>query len=238
MTAEEVLAELEKLGTAQNRKIYARHGVTDPCFGVSYANLEKLVKQLKKEPDPERNQALWNSGNHDARALALKLVRPEDLSARMVDRWAREVSSPVIAGDFGVMLGRSGWEGVEKTAERWLRANPKTRPQVAAAGWCLVSALAAEDNDWADERWTDLLARIEAEIQSAPNRIRHVMNNALIAIGSRNPALRKKAEAVAKRIGKVEVDHGETSCQTPDAIAYLEKVWAHKAKKKKARRRC
>jgi hypothetical protein len=54
------------------------------------------------------------------------------------------------------------------------------------------------------------------------------MNGALIAIGLRNPRLEKKAVAAAKRIGKVEVDHGETSCETPDAAAYIAKAKARR----------
>ena len=53
------------------------------------------------------------------------------------------------------------------------------------------------------------------------------MNQALISIGLRSPSLRKAAVAAAGRIGKVEVDHGETSCQTPDAAAYIAKAAAH-----------
>jgi hypothetical protein len=60
------------------------------------------------------------------------------------------------------------------------------------------------------------------------------MNNALISIGIRNPKLRKQAIAAAKRIGKVDVDHGETSCKTPDAAPYIAKAAAYGAKKKKA----
>ncbi len=33
-----------------------------------------------------------------------------------------------------------------------------------------------------------------------------------------------KAIEAAKRIGKVEVDHGETNCKTPDAAPYIEKA--------------
>jgi len=35
-----------------------------------------------------------------------------------------------------------------------------------------------------------------------------------------------KAEKLEKtyRIGKVDVDHGETSCKTPDAVAYIERA--------------
>ena len=41
------------------------------------------------------------------------------------------------------------------------------------------------------------------------------------------------AEAIkaAKRIGKVTVDHGDTDCKTPDAVAYIQKVKARKAEK-------
>jgi hypothetical protein len=40
----------------------------------------------------------------------------------------------------------------------------------------------------------------------------------------RNSALQKRALRVATKIGKVKVDHGETSCRTPDAAAYIRKT--------------
>jgi hypothetical protein len=61
------------------------------------------------------------------------------------------------------------------------------------------------------------------------------MNNALIAIGGRNEALRKQATAAAKRVGKVDVDHGDTACKTPDAVSYIEKMWARKKEREGAK---
>ena len=49
-------------------------------------------------------------------------------------------------------------------------------------------------------------------------------NSTLIAIGFRSHTLEKKALAVAKKIGVVEMDHGETNCKTPDAAAYILKA--------------
>jgi len=69
-----------------------------------------------------------------------------------------------------------------------------------------------------------VLATIEKEIHRSPNWARRAMNGALISIGVFKPAFRKKAIEAARRIGKVEVDHGETSCKTPDAAAYMEKA--------------
>ena len=68
------------------------------------------------------------------------------------------------------------------------------------------------------------LATIEGEIHARKNRVRDAMNSALIAIGIRNDALEEQALAAATRIGKVEVDHGETGCKTPDAADYIRRT--------------
>ncbi|MCY4422680.1 MAG: DNA alkylation repair protein, partial [Acidimicrobiaceae bacterium] len=54
-----VMAELEAAGTAQNRKVYARHGAAEPMFGVSYADLGKIAKPIKT--DHHLAQQLWDS---------------------------------------------------------------------------------------------------------------------------------------------------------------------------------
>lgn len=48
MNYREIIHQLKNYGTAQNRKIYARHGA-DPenLFGVSFANLNILAKKIK-----------------------------------------------------------------------------------------------------------------------------------------------------------------------------------------------
>ncbi len=51
------------------------------------------------------------------------------------------------------------------------------------------------------------------------------MNGCVIAIGARNAELRAAAEAAARRIGRVVVDHGPTGCVTPAAVPYIAKLW-------------
>jgi hypothetical protein len=58
------------------------------------------------------------------------------------------------------------------------------------------------------------------------------MNGALITIGLRNDRLEKKAMEIAKKIGKVIVDHGGTDCKTPDAAEYIARTKAYRNKKK------
>ena len=87
----------------------------------------------------------------------------------------------------------------------------------------------------AGRRWRDTSAVVahfpKWNSSAAPNRARQGMNQALIAIGSRNDALATTAIAAAERIGPVEVDHGDTDCKTPDAATYIAKVRAHATRK-------
>ena len=99
------------------------------------------------------------------------------------------------------------------------------------AGWAIVARLALSEPELKDAYFAELVPRIEKRIHTAPNRARHSMNMALIAIGVRNPSLRKPVLVAARGIGKVEVDHGQTGCKTPDAVAYIAKTLAHRRKK-------
>jgi hypothetical protein len=110
-------------------------------------------------------------------------------------------------------------------AQRWTAADEEW---TAYTGWQLFSQLATQGEERPDADFLDVLADIERRIGGAKNRERHAMNNAVIAIGSRNPALAAAARAAAGRIGKVVVDHGDTACQTPDAAGYIERIWARK----------
>src|SRR5512134_1984220 len=78
MSLAEAMSALEKAGSAQTRKTYARHGAAEPMFGVSFAFLKTLVKRIGV--DHELALALWGTKNHDARVLALKVADPAKVS--------------------------------------------------------------------------------------------------------------------------------------------------------------
>ena len=64
MTLLEAMKKLESCGTAQNRETRGRHGIKGEMFGVSFANLYKLQKQIKVDHD--LSERLWATGNHYA----------------------------------------------------------------------------------------------------------------------------------------------------------------------------
>ncbi|GAB4108653.1 MAG: DNA alkylation repair protein [Acidobacteriota bacterium] len=219
MQLEEVLKALEDCGTEQNRKVYARHGVRPPLYGVSYAELGRLQKKIRK--DQALATELWATGNHDARVLATMVCDPDQLDRSTLDDWSANLDNYVLADALGRAAARSP-DGLA-WASGWLGSDAEWRGQVA---WNIVAALAAPGSGVDDEFFAGLLEQIEREIHSRPNRMRHAMYMALIAIGGRSARLEEVATAAAQRIGKVYVDHGRTGCKTPDAIPYIRKIRA------------
>ncbi len=224
MNKNQAMKQLKALGTAQNRQVYTRHLGTIEMFGVSYANLGKLKRQIKV--DQELAEQLWATGNLDARLLATMIADPEQMTARKLDAWVKEADNRGTASALSNLAAASpvAFQRVEK----WTKSKNEW---ISVAGWHVLASLAREGEDLSDTVLDGYLKRIEAEICGAKNYTRYAMNNALISIGIRNPKLRKQAVAAAKRIGKVEVDHGQTGCKTPDAVPYIAKAVAHRAKK-------
>lgn len=225
MTIQEVLTELETLGTAQNRKVYKRHGISEPLYGVSYANLNKLKKKIKV--NHELAQQLWATGNHDARVLATKIANAKQMTEEEIEAWASELDDYVLTGALTDVVGKS--PVIIQKMEEWTASDEEWRGR---AGWLLLANLAMrKKNPLPDAYFEPYLTIIEQDIHERKNRVRDAMNSALIAIGMRNDDSEQKTLAIAKRIGKVEVDHGETSCKTPDAAAYIKKARARQKKR-------
>lgn len=223
MTSQEILQELESLGTEQNRKIYRKHGVNRDAYGVSYANLEKIRKRIKK--DHALALELWESGNHDARVLATMIADPQAMSSEDLDAWAGSLIDPVEAGAFAKMA--SGSPLMHEKIDQWTAADHEL---VESAGWILLAHRAMKNGDSPDGDYERYLDVIEKDIHNRKNRVRYEMNGALIAIGGSNGRLTERALAAAAKIGKVEVDHGDTACKTPDAAGYIKKMLERKKK--------
>ena len=220
-----IMRELELAGTAQTRKTYARHGVPEPMFGVSFAVLQTLLKRIGV--DHGLALALWDTGNYDARNLALKIADPATMTSAELDRWARESSMASMCGSYVAVIAEEGPYGVAKAAE-W---SDSTHSGERATGWMLIGCLASRNTTLPDAWFEKRLGVIERTIHAAPNMEREAMNRTVIAIGCRNAALRKAALSAAKRIGPVDIDHGDTSCETPDAAGHIAKAWAHSTSK-------
>jgi 3-methyladenine DNA glycosylase AlkD len=221
MNVQETLDTLRSLGTEQFRKTYRRHGAGEDVYGVSYAHLKTLQKKIKTDQDLAAG--LWNSGNHDARILASKIADPERLDLKTLDAWAAGLRNYVEVDALAEVAATA--PQAREVMVRWMASG---REWIAGAGWKVMAHLARMEDGLPDADLERYLATIERDLHGSPNRVRHEMNSALIAIGGYHPALTRKALAAAARIGKVEVDHGNTDCKTPDAAGYIKKVLERK----------
>lgn len=219
-----VMAQLKKLGTAQTLKTYGRHGGAK-SFGVSLADIYKLQKQIKR--DHALAERLWDSGYTEAQVLGALVADPSKVTAALADKWIKTASWYMVADYLAGLVAKS--PVAQKKMLEWMKS-PKE--MYRAAGYHMLGVMMRDDAALPDADCRRILQTIAKEIHSSPNRARYAMNNALIGIGSYRPALTQEALAAAKRIGKVDVDHGDTSCKTPEAVETIQKVVAYEARKK------
>lgn len=215
MNLREAMAALEAAGTEQNRKTFRRHGLKEPMFGVSYAELGKFKKAIRV--DDALAEGLWKSGNSDARILAAMISDPASATRERLESWAKDLDSYPLTDAFAKHAVAPS-PLAKELLDPWTRSEVEC---IGSAGWTVLTLIAMEEHDLPEAFFVPWLERIEKEIPRAKNRVRYSMNNALIAIGLRGGALEKQAIAVAERIGVVEVDHGDTACKTPDAASYI-----------------
>ncbi|MEZ6127132.1 MAG: DNA alkylation repair protein [Planctomycetaceae bacterium] len=231
MDLKSVMSQLKSLGTAQNVKIYRRHGAGDDVFGVSYADLKKLRKKLGT--DHTLAMKLWDTGNSDARSLAMMIACPEDLTAGMATQLMKDISYPPHASEVAALVARSQC-GIAK-----MRQWRKQKSEFArAVGYSILACILKEDPDALDDTECErILKEIELEIHRSPNHARYAMIMAVIAVGVYKPDLSDEAIEAGDRIGDVEIDHGETGCRTPQIGPYITKALKRTAAKKKPRTR-
>jgi 3-methyladenine DNA glycosylase AlkD len=228
MTYEQAMKELEKHGTAQNVKVYKRHGAGDNVFGVSFANLRAMQKKIKT--DHELAQKLWVSGNSDARSLAILIADPKKLTLKEADSWLKDINYYLLSDLLAGLVAKSDF--ATEAIAKWTKSKKEF---IRQCGYNLIATLPGNGNSISDDDCLEYLQTIESEIHTAPNRARHAMNMAMCGLGIYREAIRDDVIAAARRIGKVEVDHGETSCKTPDAVAYIKKAVNRKKSKKKTK---
>ncbi len=219
-TVKTILTELKSLGKEQNRKIFARHGAPDDLFGVSVADLKVIAKRLRGEH--ELALELYDSTNADAMYLAGMIADGSQMTQKQLNDWCKQSNWQMIS-EYTVPGVACENENVRKLALKWIKSK---KEKIASSGWCSYSGmLATQDDDQLDEEEiAGLLETIEGTIHDAENRVRYTMNGFVISAGSYYKPLLKLSKSVAKKIGKVNCDVGETACKVPVASDMIKKI--------------
>ncbi|MCI0652791.1 MAG: DNA alkylation repair protein [Planctomycetes bacterium] len=220
MKLAEVMSQLKKLGSEQQRKTYRNHGANGEMFGVKIGDLKVFAKKIKGEQDLALD--LFKTGNLDAMYLAGLVVDGGKMTRKDLSAWAKD-STWSMTSEYTVAWVASESPFGRELALEWMKSPNES---VATTGWNTYASLLATkpDSELDLKEIETLLARVEKEIKKAPNRVRYCMNSFVIAVGSAVKPLLAKAKATAKRIGDVEVDMGGTSCKVPAALDYIAKA--------------
>jgi 3-methyladenine DNA glycosylase AlkD len=233
-TVAEVMKELENKGSEQTRKTFARHGVAMPMFGVKVADLKVIAKKIRGQQ--ELALALYDTGNYDAMYLAGMVADGKRMSKRDLERWAKTTCETLCG--YTVPWVATESEHGRELATKWIDSK---RESIAVCGWSTYAGIVATtpDEDLYLGEIRELLARIVNKIETAPNKVRYMMNSFVIAVGGYVRPLLKDAKKAAKAIGTVSVDMGDTACKVPDALVYIEKIEAMgRVGKKRKSMRC
>ncbi|WP_442484623.1 DNA alkylation repair protein [Aeoliella sp. SH292] len=220
-TIEQVMAALEAKGSAQTRKTFARHGApVDSMFGVKVGDIKEIAKKIKG--NQELALALYDTGNSDAMYLAGMVADGRQMTKAQLNAWAKGATWRMIADSAVAGVAAESPHACE-LALKWMDSK---KPLIASAGWntysLYLSVTPDADLDLAEIK--TLVERATCEVHSAPDRVGYAMNNFVICVGTYVAPLLKFAKAAAKKIGKVEIDMGDTACKVPLASEYIAKV--------------
>jgi 3-methyladenine DNA glycosylase AlkD len=194
---ERLIAELRAQANPANVAGMARYGIsTVGTLGVPVYVLRRMAKEAGR--DHALAEQLWNSGIHEARILATFVDDPVLVTARQMDRWARDFDSWDVCDHACHNLFRYTPKAFAKAAQ-W--SNDK-REFVRRAGFSLMAGLAVKDKKAADEQFAAFLPLIAGAASDDRNMVRKSVNWALRQIGKRNRRLHKLAIAAAEEIRK------------------------------------
>jgi 3-methyladenine DNA glycosylase AlkD len=209
-TLNEVMAELAALEDPRAREVNIRHG---DDHGVNLTKLRAVAKRLKTQQ--ELALELWKTGDTAARLLALLICRPKSFDQAELDAMIRQAGTPKVQ-DWLVNYVVKKSPHVEALRQLWF-ADPN--PVVASAGWALTTERVAKKPEGLD--LPGLLDVIEAEMQSAPDRLQWAMNHCLAQIGIEHAEHRARALDIGERLEVLKDYPTPPNCTSPYAPIWI-----------------
>lgn len=234
MTIDEIMQQLKQFGQESIKRVLVKHGAREPFYGVKVEDLKKIVKKVKT--DYPLSLQLYNTGNSDAMYLAGLIADPIKMTRDDLNNWVEKAYWYYLSEFTVPWVTSESRYGIE-LALQWIDSDNEN---TASAGWATFASIAAvkQDSEIDAVLFIKLLERVSKTIHKEKNRVRHTMNNFVIAVGGYCTHLSKDAIHIASTLGKVQVDMGGTACKVPDATVYIKKMHDRKllGKKRKSAR--
>lgn len=193
-TADEVIAHLRGLASAENREGMKRYGIRiDRALGIPHGVQRDIARKIRR--NHERAFALWASGITEAQFIAALTADPKRFTAEDARRWAAAFDSwDIVDGVSDLFVDTDHWldliqafaaderEFVRRTAfamMAWSVVHRKKEPEATFAGF---------------------LPLIEAHAADERNFVRKAVSWALRSIGKRSASLNAAALRCAETL--------------------------------------
>lgn len=220
MNKDDVLNELLKCSDLNTRKIYINHGADLEVYGAKIADIKRIAKKIKL--NHELALELFSSDVGEAQYMTKYIIDPNRVNKDLLNMWLTRTSWYMIVENTIPDIATMSSVGFELLDE-WM--NSKNDRKLQAAYSLYSSLLSIKDNSLFDiVKVKNDMDYVVDNIQNSANRVRYTMNNFIIACGAYIPELTEYAKECAKKIGKVNVSMGNTSCKVPDAFNYIKKI--------------
>lgn len=215
MSVEEILLELESLSSDATKKHYIKSGAGNNLFGVKRGDIRKIAKRLKSSH--ELGLELWNTGNIDARFLAILIFKPTNFTEDDLESIVKTFTFSEVADWFCMYVLKK--LNVEELRNRWIEAE---EPMVARVGWFLMAVAIKDITDM--DYIVTLLDRIEEEMITVDSLIQWTMNNTLVNIGIYHKEFRDRALNIGEKLGIYKEYPVTKGCTSPYAPIWINEM--------------
>ncbi|MFD2583722.1 DNA alkylation repair protein [Pedobacter vanadiisoli] len=213
MNLTETLSTLQSLADDKVRKQHLKNGARENLFGVKMGDIRILAKKLRT--DHQLALQLWETGNIDARMLAILILNPKELSAVEIEKMVASEEFAWAADWFYNYVVKE-YPEKEQFREKWMNSGDK---MLARAGWSLTSGRITRQPEGLDI--PALLNRIESEMPGEAPETQWTMNTALAQIGINHPAYRERALAIGEKLGIYRDYPVSKGCTSPFAPIWI-----------------
>ena len=199
MTSSEIIKKLKTMGSSRNIAGMARFGINPKnTLGVPVPELRRMAKEIGK--DHELALRLWDSGIHEAKALASMVDIPKEVSRKQMRRWIKDFDS---------------WDVCDQTCTNLFVFAPgaynecfvlakSNKEFVKRTAFALMACFAFKDKKMKNKEFIRFFPVIKKAASDERNFVRKAVNWALRQIGKRNLRLNKEAIKIAQEIKKMD----------------------------------
>jgi 3-methyladenine DNA glycosylase AlkD len=196
---EPILTQLKALGSPEQRASKSRLGIpAERSFGTPLTAIRQLGKRLGR--DQALALALWESGYHEARLLAVLLAEPAQMETALIERWLADV----VSWDLCDHLCSNLFYKLPTALARISTWAADEREFVRRAAFALITAKAIHSPVSFQPHAEEYLASIGRYAHDPRNFVKKAVSWALREIGKRFPEWHDHALELARTLADSE----------------------------------